>query len=171
MIRSVQPKPPETESAARGREGSQPATAESAHKRIRVLAHRWLPMLLRRVGVGPRACDLLSERFLADDELRARLDVVRAAALMAAAEAWSKHDRQTAEMADAAAAIAGQLVLAVELATSEPAVAQRSLTRASEQLVGLLVVGDTPGLGPQVRRWWERLRERVIRARTSPLEG
>lgn len=144
---------------------------ESAHKRIRVLAHRWLPLLLRRVGVGPRACDLLHERFLADEELRARLDVVRAAALMAASEAWSKHDRQAAELADAAAAIAGQLVLAIELAPSEPGVAQRSLTRAGEQLVSLLVVGETPGLGAPVRRWWERLRERVIRARPSPVEG
>lgn len=144
---------------------------ESAHKRIRVLAHRWLPMLLRRVGVGPRACDLLHERFLADDELRVRLDVVRAAALMAAAEAWSKHDRQAAELADAAASIAGQLVLAIELAASEPANAQRSLTRAGEQLVSLLVVGEAPGVGGPVLRWWERLRERVIRARPSPVEG
>ncbi|MFV8756727.1 hypothetical protein ACNOYE_39790 [Nannocystaceae bacterium ST9] len=136
-----------------------------------MLAHRWLPLLLRRVGVGPRSCDLLRERFLADDELRARLDVVRAGALMAAAEAWSKHDRQGAELADAAAAIAGQLVLVIDLSASEPEVAQRSLTRASEQLVGLLVVGETSGVGSPVRRWWERLRQRVVRARPSPAEG
>ncbi len=141
-----------------------PEQGDSAHKRIRVLAHRWLPMLLRRVGVGPRSCDLLRERFLVDEELRARLDVVRAAALMAAAEAWSKHDRQGAELADAAAAITGQLVLAIELGVSEPDVAQRSLTRAGEQLVSLLVVGDTPHGDSPVRRWWERLRQRVGRA-------
>jgi hypothetical protein len=144
---------------------------ESAHKRIRVLAHRWLPLLMRRVGVGPRACELLNERFLADEELRARLDVVRAAALMAAAEAWSKHDRQSAELADAAAAIAGQLVLAIELESSDPRMAQRSLTRAGEQLVSLLVVGESPGVDAPLKRWWERLRERVIRARPSPVEG
>lgn len=137
---------------------------ETTHKRIRVLAHRWLPLLLRRVGVSARACDLLRERFLPDDELRARLDVVRSAALIAAAEAWSKQDRQGAELADAAAAIAGQLVLAVELDTSDPALASRSLTRASEQLVGLLVVGDESRTGMPVRRWWERLRARLGRA-------
>jgi hypothetical protein len=128
-------------------------------------------MLMRRAGVGARACDLLAERFLADQELRARLDVVRAAALMAAAEAWSKQDRQSAELADAAAAIAGQLVLAIELESTDPPMAQRSLTRAGEQLVGLLVVGATPGLPTPVRRWWDRLRERMIRGRPSPIEG
>lgn len=136
---------------------------ESVHKRIRVLAHRWLPLLLRRVGVGARACDLLRERFLSDPELRARLDVVRSSALLAAAEAWSRQDRQGAELADAAAAIAGQLALAVELGPSDPEVASRSLTRASEQLVGLLVVGDETHLGSPIRRWWQRLRVRLVR--------
>lgn len=136
---------------------------ETTHKRIRVLAHRWLPLLLRRVGVGARVCDLLRERFLPDDELRARLDVVRGAALIAAAEAWSKQDRQGAELADAAAAIAGQLVLALELEPSDPSVAARSLTRASEQLVSLLVVGDDGQTALPVRRWWQRLRARLSR--------
>ena len=136
-------------------------TEDSTHKRIRVLAHRWLPLLLRRAGVGARTSDLLRGRFLPDDELRSRLDVVRNAALMAAAEAWSKQDRAAAALADAAASIAGQLALAIELGPSEPEVAQRSLTRAGEQLVSLLVVGDPPRLGSPVRRWWERLRERV----------
>lgn len=144
---------------------------ESTHKRIRVLAHRWLPLLLRRVGVGTRSCDLLRERFLPDHELRARLDVVRGAALLAAAEAWSKHDRQAAELADAAAAIAGQLAIAIELDATEPEVAQRSLARAGEQIVSLLVVGERPHFGSPVRRWWERLRERVIGSRASAVEG
>jgi hypothetical protein len=144
---------------------------ESTHKRIRVLAHRWLPVLLRRVGVGPRACDLLRERFLSDDELRARLEVLRSAALVASAEAWSKHDRQAAELGDAAAAIAGQLAIAIELDATEPEVAQRSLARAGEQLVGLLVVGEKPHFGSPIQRWWERLRERVTRARPLSSAG
>jgi hypothetical protein len=135
---------------------------ETTHKRIRVLAHRWLPLLLRRVGVGARTYELLRERLLPDDELRARLDVVRGAALIAAAQAWSKQDRQGADLADAAAAIAGQLVLAIELDASDPELAARSLTRASEQLVGLLVVADESHAGMPVRRWWERLRARVF---------
>ncbi len=136
---------------------------DSPHKRIRVLTHRWLPLLLRRVGVGARSCDLVRERFVPDEELSVRLKVVRDAALLSAAHAWSKHERQTAELADAAAAIAGQLALAIELGPREPEVARCCLDRATQQLIGLLVVGNIDHDALDKPAWWQRLRYRWSR--------
>lgn len=122
------------------------STPDHVMRRVRQLGHRWLPLLLRRVGVSNRCAELVRDTDIADEEFMVRLKVVRDAALLSAATAWSRQDRQLAELADAAAAIAGQLALGLELRGQDADAAERCVERAGEQLVGLMVVGS-PGTG------------------------
>ncbi|NVB41837.1 hypothetical protein G6O69_28650 [Pseudenhygromyxa sp. WMMC2535] len=152
-------------SAIRDIPASTPKDAPSA--KLRQLAHRWLPMLLRRVGVASRCVHLLLKPNVDDMELLIRLKVVRDAALLSAASAWAKHDRQNAELAESAAAIAGQLALGIELSSRNEQAAERSVARAADLLVSLLVIRPSGGSEiaptpaaplPQKRSWWSRLR-------------
>ncbi|MCA9681851.1 MAG: hypothetical protein KC457_06625 [Myxococcales bacterium] len=151
----------------------QPAEAvdDLLRQRHRQLAHRWLPLLLRRAGVANRCASLLQDADVGTGELLLRLKIVRDASLLSAASAWTKQERQIAELAESAAAITGHLVLGLELMEQDPDAARHCIERAGDQLTSLLVVGSgnqpfgsqihedtravaTPSLWARVRGWF-----------------
>lgn len=124
--------------------------------------------MLRRAGVANRCASLLQDPDINAAELLLRLKIVRDASLLAAASAWTKQERQIAELAESTAAIAGHLVLGLELVQQDPNAARHCIERAGDQLTSLLVVGSgtqpfgsqilEDGRGTVTNSWWGRLR-------------